>query len=131
MEAVELTAGLCKMFNLDPLKDGVVICHSEGYKRGIASNHGDVLHWFPKYGKDMDTFRADVAKQMNGKEVFESYKVKITTDVLRVRKGPGTSYAIVTKVYRNDVYTIVDEENGWGKLKSGAGWICLDYTEKR
>jgi cell division septation protein DedD len=40
----------------------VVICHSEGYKRGIASNHGDVMHWFPKHGKSMDTFRADVAK---------------------------------------------------------------------
>jgi N-acetylmuramoyl-L-alanine amidase CwlA len=61
-EAVELTAMLCKKYKLDPLADGVVICHSEGYKRGIASNHGDVMHWFPKHGKSMDTFRADVAK---------------------------------------------------------------------
>lgn len=61
-EAVELTAMLCKQYKLDPLADGVVICHSEGYKRGIASNHGDVLHWFPKHGKSMDDFRADVAK---------------------------------------------------------------------
>ena len=63
-EAVELTAYLCKEYNLDPLKDGVVICHSEGYKRGIASNHGDVMHWFPKHGKSMDTFRKDVATEM-------------------------------------------------------------------
>lgn len=130
-EAVELTAYLCKMFNLDPLKDGVVICHAEGYKRGIASNHGDVLHWFPKYGKSMDTFRADVAKQMNGKEAFESYRVKINTDVLNVRKGPGTSYAVATTVKRGEVYTIVGEENGFGKLKSGAGWVSLKYTVKR
>ena len=65
-EAVELTAMLCKEYNLDPLADGVVICHSEGYQRGIASNHGDVMHWFPKYGKSMDTFRKDVDATMRG-----------------------------------------------------------------
>ncbi len=48
---------LCKQFNLTE-KD--IICHSEGYKLGIASNHGDVMHWFPKHGKSMDTFRSDV-----------------------------------------------------------------------
>ena len=60
-EAVELTAMLCKEFDLDPLADGVVIDHAEGYKRGIASNHGDVAHWFKKFGKSMDIFRSDVA----------------------------------------------------------------------
>lgn len=65
-EAVELTAMLCKEYRLDPLADGVVICHSEGYKRGIASNHGDVMHWFPKHGKSMDTFRKDVDAVMRG-----------------------------------------------------------------
>ena len=68
-EAVELTAYLCKQFDLDPLADGVVICHQEGYRRGIASNHGDVLHWFPKHGKTMDDFRKDVAKAMEEKAV--------------------------------------------------------------
>ena len=63
-KAVELTAMLCKEYNMDPLADGVVICHSEGYQRGIANNHADVMHWFPKFGKSMDTFRADVAKAM-------------------------------------------------------------------
>ena len=67
-EAVELTASLCKEYNLDPLADGVVICHQEGYRRGIASNHGDVLHWFPKFGKTMDDFRADVARWMEGED---------------------------------------------------------------
>ena len=42
--AVELFAFLCRKFKLDPLADGVIISHSEGYKRGIASNHGDVEH---------------------------------------------------------------------------------------
>lgn len=64
-EAVELTAYLCKLYKLDPKKDGVIICHSEGHKRGIASNHEDVMHWFPKHGKSMDAFRADVVMEMS------------------------------------------------------------------
>lgn len=60
-EAVELTAMLCKEYGLDPLADGVVICHSEGYRRGVASGHADVEHWFPRFGKSMDDFRADVS----------------------------------------------------------------------
>lgn len=67
-EAVELTAMLCQQYGLDPLADGVVICHAEGHKRGIASNHGDVLHWFPRHGKTMDDFRADVARTMKGED---------------------------------------------------------------
>lgn len=63
-EAVELTAMLCKQYNLDPMADGVIICHSEGHTRGIASNHADVMHWFPKHGKSMDTFRSDVSRAM-------------------------------------------------------------------
>lgn len=66
--AVELTAELCKQYSLDPAGDGVVICHSEGHARGIASNHGDVMHWFPWFGKSMDVFRADVARAMEGED---------------------------------------------------------------
>ena len=66
--AVELTAYLCKRFSLDPLADGVVLCHSEGYKRGIASNHADVMHWWGRYGVSMDNFRRDVAEKMKGGE---------------------------------------------------------------
>lgn len=66
--AVELTAQLCKKYGLNPTKPGVVLCHSEGHARGIASNHADVMHWFPKHGKNMDLFRADVKKAMEGGE---------------------------------------------------------------
>lgn len=75
-EAAELTAMLCKKYGLDPLKDGVVICHQEGYLRGVASNHGDVLHWFPKHGKSMDDFRADVARAMKGEDDMTEEQVK-------------------------------------------------------
>ena len=60
-----------------------------------------------------------------------NYTVKITTDVLNVRQGPGTGYQITTKVREGEIYTIVEENNGWGKLKSGAGWISLKYTDKQ
>ncbi len=56
-EAVELCVYLCKLYGLTE-KD--IIGHYEGYQRGIASNHGDPRNWFPKHGKSMDTFRADV-----------------------------------------------------------------------
>ena len=58
------------------------------------------------------------------------YRVVVTTDVLNVRTGPGTNYDIVAQVHRDDVYTIVAESGNWGKLKSGVGFICLEYTAK-
>lgn len=64
-----------------------------------------------------------------------SYLVKVTTDVLNIRKGPGTNYGTNGGIRDKGVYTIVAESDGpgaskWGKLKSGAGWISLDYAKK-
>lgn len=59
-----------------------------------------------------------------------SYKVRITVASLNIRKGPGASYAVNGSVSKGQVFTIVEEKDGWGKLKSGAGWIKLNYTEK-
>lgn len=75
-EAVELAAQLCKLYNLNPLRGGVVICHSEGAKRGIASNHADVMHWFPKHGKNMDMFRKDVETVMKGEDDMTTAEAK-------------------------------------------------------
>lgn len=75
-QAVELTAYLCRQFDLDPLADGVVICHSEGHVRGVASNHADVMHWFPRFGKTMDDFRADVAWTMEREEKMKEEQVR-------------------------------------------------------
>lgn len=61
---------------------------------------------------------------------FKSYLVRITANSLNVRNGAGTQYRVNTTVKKGQVYTIVDEKNGWGKLKSGAGWIDLSYTKK-
>lgn len=59
-----------------------------------------------------------------------TYKVKVTTSSLNIRKGPGASYAKVGAVSKGEVFTIVETQSGWGKLKSGLGWISLAYTEK-
>ena len=64
--AVELFAYLCKLYSLDPLEDGVIISHSEGNKRGIASNHGDVEHIWRKFGLTMEQFRQDIKAAMDG-----------------------------------------------------------------
>lgn len=62
-EAVELFAYLCGMFDIEP-EFPRIICHSEAYALGIASNHSDVVHWFPKHGKSMATFRSAVKKAL-------------------------------------------------------------------
>lgn len=62
--AVRLTAMLCREFDLNPEEPGVVICHAEGHSLGVASNHADVLQWWPRHGVTMDQFRRDVAKAM-------------------------------------------------------------------
>ena len=222
-EACEITAYLCKMYNIDPkgtvtvngVKVPTILCHYDSHKLGLGSNHGDIDHWFPKFGKSMATAREDVAALLgkasssviepvtptqpatpakfkvgdevkviagatytNGKAVaswvfdkkmyirevrsnntyvistvtagpitgvvaesnllpysstaanFQSYIVRITADILNVRGGAGTSYPVKTQVKKNELYTIIEEKDGWGKLKSGAGWISLNYTKK-
>ena len=294
-EACELTAYLCDMYNLDPkgtinyngVAVPVILCHADSYKLGLGSNHGDVYHWFNRYGKTMDDVRNDVAKLMNkttpvvtptvdttfkigdevklvsgatyyngasipswvmnsklyvrelqgndivistqktgaitgkvnkkyltkngetvavkptttpsvsatlsvGDEVrlvegakyhtgasvpnwvinstlyvrelqgddvvistlktgaitgkvnkkyivgqsstpvaaFVPYKVQVTVDALNIRDGASNDYKINGVIRDYGVYTIVEEKNGYGKLKSGAGWIYLDYTKK-
>ena len=62
----------------------------------------------------------------------ESYQCLVGANI---RKGAGTNYAVCGSIPKGGAYTIVEEKSGagaakWGKLKSGAGWIALDYTEK-
>lgn len=68
-QAALLTAHLCARYHLDPGKPGVVICHCEGHKLGWASNHADVLHWWPRFGRNMDDFRRDVRDLLEGKDI--------------------------------------------------------------
>lgn len=83
---------------------------------------------------DADKMARAIVKGITGKEVSTEYKIKITADVLNVREKASTSAKVITKVKEGGVYTIVDESNGWGLLKSYAakrnGWIKLSYTKK-
>lgn len=146
--AAHLCAYLCQEYKISVEK---VICHSEAHTLGIASNHGDVMHWFPKFGKNMDMFRAYV-KTLVGNiapepipiptptptpiptptptPAFVPYKVRVIAGALNYRSGPGTQYKVNGVITDKGIYTIVGEENGWGKLKSGAGWISLKYTSR-
>ena len=65
--AVELFAYLCKEYNLNPLAEGVILAHSEGYAKGVASNHADPEHLWKglKLPYTMDGFRKDVKAAMN------------------------------------------------------------------
>lgn len=64
------------------------------------------------------------------------YLVKVSITDLNIRKGPGTNYARTGKFTGVGTFTIVEEKSGqgskagWGKLKSGAGWISLDYAKR-
>ena len=141
--AVELFAYLCKEYKLDPLKN--ICSHKEGYKKGIASNHGDPEHLWKGLGLSytMDTFRADVKKAMGGSVVVTQpttsssssktnkipSKVPFTVEVLipdlNYRSLPSMSGAVKGQTGKA-TFTIIEVKDVWGKLKSGAGWICLE-----
>lgn len=60
---MDLCVYLCELYGLT---EQDIICHCEGHDLGIASNHADVLHWWPKHGMNMDTFRAAVKDKLGG-----------------------------------------------------------------
>lgn len=76
-EAVGFSAYLCKLHSFDPLADGVIISHSEGFARGIASNHMDVGHWLSKFGKTMNDVRNDIKKEMEKEDMSKLYRVQV------------------------------------------------------
>ena len=101
-EAVELTAYLCNIYGLNPhgyvkvsgVSIPVITCHADAHKLGFGSNHGDINHWFPKFGKSMETVRNDVAKLLsNGvsnnttNNVKPSNTVSQSNELYRVRKS--------------------------------------------
>lgn len=65
-----------------------------------------------------------------------SFKVRVSIKDLNIRTGPGTNYKTVGYYINPGIYTITEvikgqgAEKGWGKLKSGVGFISLDFVEK-
>ena len=66
---------------------------------------------------------------------LQPYLVRVSIPDLNIRQGPGTDKPKTGKVTGVGVFTIVEEADGkgasrWGKLKSNAGWISLDYASR-
>lgn len=131
-EAVELCVYLCKQYGLTEKN---IICHAEGHKQGIASNHGDVLHWFPKFGKSMADFRADVKELLEPKPVIieGKFKVEVVCEILNIRKGPNSkTYPIIGKLFMGARVTVLRKFLNWGQLGTGM-WIGIGskYVTKK
>jgi len=137
--AAELFAFLCKEFNLDPMKD--IISHKEGYKLGVASNHGDPEHWIGKFGYTMDTFRKMVYDIMNLPKSVEAPKpvatvvAKVgdiikTTANLNMRTGDSTTHSIILTIPKGEVVEyLATAPSGWFKVKynSKTGFVSNKY----
>ena len=114
----------------EPIGDRVVVDKNEKGTSSICSP----IH--KKYLTVVKKANVSTTKNTTQKEANNCpYRVKITADCLYIRKGAGTNTAKVGAITDRGVYTIVEEKNGtgttmWGKLKSGAGWISLDYVKK-
>ena len=102
-----------------------------------------VHRWFANKscpGDYLYNLHGQIAKEVNARlngtpstptaSTSTSFKVRVTADVLNIRAGAGTNFKINGAIKDKGVYTIVAESNGWGKLKSGAGWISLAYTKR-
>ena len=104
--AVELFAYLCGQFGLDPMADGVVISHSEGCKRGIASKHGDVEHLWSKFGLSMEQFRKDIKAAMMGGSAEDSLtaimgKPAVTAEQMKAylkKKNPSVPQSVLDMI---------------------------------
>ena len=92
-EACEITAYLCKMYNINPKgtvdvsgqQVPTILCHYDSYTYGLGSAHSDVYHWFNKYGKTMDHVRSNVADLLSGATIDPTVPIKPIEAVL-IRK---------------------------------------------
>lgn len=156
--AVAEFAEWCTLHGLDPMADGVIISHSEGCKRGVASNHGDVEHIWRKFGLTMAQFRKDIKAAMSGTGVDFGGNVVVTDtskqkvnalagtvtviyegeDGLNIRKAPSYD-ADVQEIVHDGTYTVVgiSADEKWYKLQSGGfitaipSYVTFKATEEQ
>lgn len=100
-------------------------------EKGVISNGGAVTKkHYPVGYSGFKGFGRPKYEAKQEKPEFEPYVVRLTAIALNVRTGPGTQYPVTMVIRGGGAFTIVAEENGFGKLKSGAGWIMLQHTER-
>ena len=78
-KAVFTCAYVLKQLGVSKIDKKSLCSHAEGYQMGIASNHADVGHWWPKHSKSMDDFRADVKTYMETGKLPYSVEVEEST----------------------------------------------------
>lgn len=128
--AVDLCVMLCQEYELT---EEDIICHSEGAKKGIASNHGDVMHWFPKHGESMNSFRAAVKVALDktgGKPTINQSTSIQVGDVVEVKSSASTYYpggASIPAWVKTGSYHKVTQiiSNGKPVVKGGKNCVLL------
>lgn len=137
-EGVELTAYLCKLYGLDPhgtvqycgVTVPVILCHADSAWLGLGSDHGDVLHWFPKFGKSMETVRDDAAALLaedNSNEEDENMTNEQKEVLFREFLDRMTGEEIAAKLYG---YLTPQELPDWaeGELREAMDMGITDGT---
>lgn len=100
-------------------------------EKGVISNGGAVTKkHYPVGYSGFKGFGRPKYKVKQEEPEFEPYVVRLTAIALNVRTGPGTQYPVAMVIRGGGAFTIVAEEYGFGKLKSNAGWIMLQHTER-
>ena len=134
--AVILFAELCKFHGWDPLEDGVILSHYEGYQRGIASGHSDPEHIWKYAGLTMDGFRRDVAAAMNGSSVTIKPNETTTTtapssQIYRVRKTWADSKSQIG-AYKNldSAKALADKNPGYSVFDESGKVVYTPKTEE-
>ena len=139
-KAVILFAHLCREFNLNPTRDGVVIIsHSAGHRIGIASNHGDVEHLWNRFGLTLAQFRLDIQAAMRnvitpttGDEI-EARRYLVTAQSLNVRSTPGVTNTNRIGAFPRYREVIATRQQGqWVFATDGAltGWVHSGYLSR-
>ena len=138
---IKLCVDICQRYNKNTLV--WIPDKKKALKYKVKNNEMliTVHRWFSKkdcpgdwlYSR-LGSLAETVTKELQHTKQFKEYRVKVTINDLNIRTGASTSTKII-KPCPPGIYTIIEERKGagatkWGKLKSGVGWISLDYVDK-
>ena len=122
--AVDLCALLCQKYHLDPLEPGVVLCHAEGHQQGIASNHVDVLQWWPKHGVTMDDFRQSVYQKLQKEEeepmTQEQFNAMLEQALTQRGQKPPSDWSQTARTWAEEAGIVAGDGNGGNRYQSFA-----------
>lgn len=156
-EACQLTAYLCKIYNIDPLGQAslptkqnsiiqvpTILCHGDAASIGVGCAHVDVNHWFPKFNKSMETFRQDVYKILtNNQEKIEEEEEEMTQEQFNMMMDEylrqlalkeGSSWSQASRAWTLDAGIIQGDASGnamWRKFltREEAAQLIYRMTE--